>query len=399
MRLFALFGSLSAGRKAPSRLLPIRQSAHVAAMPRFHSVVWLLWLIAGVVAVSSNPLLNLLVMAQAVLVASSCHTESPVGHAFGIFLRLGLALVLVRTLFSIIPVGGFSYGATALVTLPEIELPVWLGGLRLGGTATLEMLVGGLVSGLRLWTLILVYGAFNAVADHYSLLRRTPRALFHAGLITTIALTFVPNVILHFEAIRDAQRVRGHRFRAWRDALPLIVPLLSGGLERSIQLAEAMDSRGYGHTTVRRRGGIWAQLVSIAGVTMLALGLYLGLTGNRQGWIGVGIGGSLAVGALHWLAGGIHRTRYLRERWRERDTLVLLASLVLIAGLTALRRIEAGGLLYTTLPRVSLPPFDPLAGALLLLVSTPALIDLFMLEEPDERQHRIQHSHLGDRAE
>ena len=376
---------MSAGRKATLRALPLRQPAQMAATARFHSVVWLLWLIAGIMAVSTNPLLNLLVMAQAVLVATTCHTDSPVGHAFGIFLRLGLALVLVRTLFSVIPVGGFSYGATTLATLPEIELPLWLGGLRLGGRATLEMLLGGLVSGVRLWTLILIFGAFNAVADHYGLLRRAPRALFHAGLITTIALTFVPNVILHFEAIRDAQRVRGHRFRAWRDALPLIVPLLSGGLERSIQLAEAMDSRGYGHTMVRRRGSIWAQLVSIAGLTMLALGLYAGLTGSWLGWIGVGIGCILTVGALHWLAGGIRRTRYLRERWRERDTLVLLASLALIIGLSALRQFDRGGLIYTTLPRVSLPPFDPLAGALLLLVSTPAL--LYMLEEPDERQH------------
>jgi energy-coupling factor transport system permease protein len=376
-----------------------RVSLHQAATPRFHSIVWLLWLIAGVVAVSTNPLLNLLVMAQVVLVAYTCHTESPVGHAFGLFLRLGLALVLIRTLLSIIPVGGFSYGATALVTVPEIELPLWLGGLRLGGVATLEMLLGGLVSGVRLWTLILVFGAFNAVADHYGLLRRMPRVLFHAGLTTTIALTFVPNVILHFEAIRDAQRVRGHRFRAWRDALPLIVPLLSGGLERSIQLAEAMDSRGYGHTTARPRSGIWAQLIIIAALTMLALGLYTGLTGGWQGWIGAGLGGLLAVGALHWLAGGIRRTRYLRERWRGRDTLVLLASLVLIVGLTALRWLERGGLIYTTLPRASLPPFDPLIGALLLLLSTPALIDLFTLEEPDERQRRVQHSRLGDRTE
>ncbi|HEX6288502.1 MAG TPA: energy-coupling factor transporter transmembrane component T [Herpetosiphonaceae bacterium] len=341
-----------------------------------HSLVWLLWLIAGVVAISTNPLLNLLIMAQAVLIAQSCHTESPVGRAFGLFLRLGLALVVVRTLLSMIPVGGFSYGATPLATLPEIELPLWLGGLRLGGTATLEMLLGGLVSGIRLWALILVFGAFNAVADHYGLLRRTPRFLFHAGLMTTIALTFVPQVILQLQAIRDAQRVRGHRFRTWRDGLPLLVPLLSGGLERSIQLAEAMDSRGYGRVTARRPGVAWVQGAIVVGVTILALGLYIGFTGSWQGWIAAAIGGLLALGALRWIGGGTRRTRYLRERWHRRDTLVALASLAVIVGMTTLRLLDRGDLIYTTLPRARMPSFDPTTGALLLLLSTPALIYL-----------------------
>lgn len=380
--------------KELSFALDIRSS--IARESRFHSLVWLLWLIAGVVAISTNPLLNLIIMAQAVLVATTCHTESPVGHAFGLFLRLGLLFVLTRTILSIIPVGGFAYGATPLVTLPELELPIWLGGLHLGGPSTLEMLIFGLVSGLRLWALILVFGAFNAVADHYGLLRRLPRMLFHAGLITTIALTFVPQVIVHLQTIRDAQRVRGHRFRTWRDGLPLIVPLLSGGLERSIQLAEAMDSRGYGHTTNQQRPTILAQIVIIEGLTILALGLYFGLTGTWQGWVAAVVGGALAIEILRRMSGPSRRTRYLRDRWRRRDTLVATTSLLLIAGMTALRLADRGGLIYTTLPRVTPPSFEPLVGVLLLLLSTPALIDLLNVEEPHERQHRVQHSHLAD---
>lgn len=384
-------------RSQPKELsFSLNITGSIAAAARFHSIVWLLWLIAGVVAISTNPLLNLIIMAQAVLVATTCHTESPVGHAFGLFLRLGLLFVLSRTILSVIPVGGFAYGDTPLVTLPEIELPIWLGGLHLGGSSTFEMLIFGLVSGLRLWTLILVFGAFNAVADHYGLLRRLPRMLFHAGLITTIALTFVPQVISHLQTIRDAQRVRGHRFRTWRDGLPLIVPLLSGGLERSIQLAEAMDSRGYGHTTNQQRPTILAQGVIIVGLTILALGLYFGLTGTWQGWIGAGAGSVLAIEMLRRMTGPTRRTRYLRDRWRGHDTLVAAASLLLIIGITALRLADRGDLIYTTLPRVTLPPFDPLAGALLLLLSTPALIDLLNAEEPNERQHRVQHSHLAD---
>ncbi len=378
-------------------MYPIHHSRSEIQKP-YHSLVWICWLVAAVVAVTYNPLLNLLVMAQATLVVLTCHTDSPVGRAFGLFLRLGLILLVARMIFAAIPIGGISYGATPLITLPEIALPIWLGGLRLGGVATLEMVVNGLVGGIRLWALILVFGAFNAVVDHYSLLRRTPRWLFHAGLATTIALTFVPQVILQLQAIRDAQRARGYRFRAWRDALPLMVPLLSGGLERSIQLAEAMDSRGYGRAGTSTRHAWLSHLGVIAGVTMLALGLYFGFTGAWPGWLAALGGGALAIGVLHRLGGNAPRTRYTRERWQRHDTLVALSCAAVIAGVTALRLAGVGGLLYTALPRVSLPPFEPLSGALLLLLSLPAVLQLLNVRMTHARRPHIQPSRLADRV-
>jgi energy-coupling factor transport system permease protein len=361
-------------------------------MLRFHSLTWLIWLVAGVVAVTSNPLLNLLVMAQAMLVALACHTDSPVGRSFRLFVWLGLLLVAIRTLLSAVPVGGYSYGATPLFTIPEFQLPIWLGGIQLGGVATLEMIVGGLANGLRLWALILVFGAFNAVADQYGLLRRTPRVLFHAGLVVTVALTFVPHLIIQLEAIRDAQRVRGHRFRSWRDGLPLLVPLLAGGLERSLQLAAAMDSRGYGRTTVSRHGASWSQLLIILGLTMLGIGLYVGFTGDGRGFLAGALGLLIAIGALRQLSSGAPRSRYLRERWYDRDTLVMLASLFVIGGISLLRFTDDGGLVWTALPRLTLPPFEPLAGVLVTLLGTPALISLFNLESRNAVEHSLCHA-------
>lgn len=363
----------------------------------YHSLVWLAWLVAGIAAISSNLLLNVLVIAQAVLVALACHADSPVGRSFGWFARLGFVLLLTRTVVSAIPIGGVSYGGTVLLVLPELQLPIWLGGLQLGGPATLEMLVGGCVAGIRWWAIILVFGAFNAVADHYRLLRRVPRALFHAGLATTIALTFVPHVVAQVQAIRDAQRVRGHRFRALRDALPLVVPLLAGGLERSIQLAEAMESRGYGRTTAQRRGFVTLQLVTIAGVTMLCLGLYAAFTGGSWGWAAVLLGSATAIVALRQLGAGVRRSSYRPERWHRRDTVVVFASACLICGMLILRQLDAGSLAYTTLPRVVPPLFDPLAGALTLLLSVPAMLQI-PKENVHGRRSRLRDSALGDRA-
>jgi energy-coupling factor transport system permease protein len=205
----------------------------------------------------------------------------------------------------------------------------------------------------------------------------------------TIALTFVPQLIIQIEAIRDAQRMRGHRFRAWRDGLLLLVPLLAGGLERSLQLAEAMDSRGYGRTIQLRHNAVWGQLAVIGGLTLLSIGLYIGFVGDGGGFVAGGIGLIVAFGALRLLSGSAPHTRYLHERWRDRDTLVTLASLLMIGSMLVLRFVNVDGLTYTTLPRISLPPFSPLSGLLLMLLGAPAFLSLIDTEVHDERQHRL----------
>ncbi|HXQ91442.1 MAG TPA: energy-coupling factor transporter transmembrane component T, partial [Nitrososphaerales archaeon] len=54
--------------------------------------------------------------------------------------------------------------------------------------------------------------------------------------------------------IMDAQRSRGLEFdkgnfvRRLRNSIPIIVPLIAVALNRSLDLAEAMDSRAYGAT-------------------------------------------------------------------------------------------------------------------------------------------------------
>ena len=227
----------TSGRPALGRALPSVGLADLA--------------VAGALAVGSNPLHNLLLLCAAVFVALVCERDSPLGRALGFFVRIGLVLIVMRVLLSAIAVGGFAFGATPLGRLPSVRLPWWLGGLALGGPFTFEMLMVGFIGGMQLLTLLALFGTFNAVADHYGLLRRAPSFLGGAGLAVTIALVFVPQTLQQLVAIREAQQVRGHRFRGWRDALPLLVPLIVGGLERSLYLAEAMDSRGYGGAGTR----------------------------------------------------------------------------------------------------------------------------------------------------
>ena len=347
---------------------------------RFHPLVWPLWLIAGALSTGSNPLHNLLLLLGAAFVAVLCHTESPVGRAFGLFIRVGLIVIVVRVLLSTVAVGGLYFGETLLGRLPEIHLPWWLGGLALGGPFTLEMVMNGLVGGIRLMTVLALFGAFNAVADHYGLLRRTPNFLGGAGLAVTIALAFVPQTIAQLLAIREAQRVRGHHFRVWRDTIPLLVPLIAGGLERSLQLAEAMDSRGYGaRTRPAGRRALGEQLATVMGVGLLALGLFLLFyqPDRRLGLLGIAIGVLILTGVARSLSRAMHRSRYLRDRWRPYDLAVVASSLLLIAGTLYARRVAAGVFVYSAFPRATLPLFHPWSiGSVVLLIVPSAFVIL-----------------------
>jgi energy-coupling factor transport system permease protein len=73
-------------------------------------------------------------------------------------------------------------------------------------------------------------------------------------MVFVIATRFVPVLLLDALQIMDAQRSRGlefdkgNIFQRMRNVIPVMVPLIAVALNRSLDLAEAMDSRAYGAT-------------------------------------------------------------------------------------------------------------------------------------------------------
>lgn len=344
-----------------------------------HTFSWLVWLAAALAAtgLSNNPLYLLLAMLAATLVFAVWREARPAARAYRLFLLGGLALWLGYVLFSVVTVGG-ARGRTVLARLPELTLPALLGGVTLGGPLSAEDLAWGALRGLRIWMLLVLFGTFNALVDHYRLLRMAPRSLFHAGLVVTVAVTFVPHLLGALDEIREAQQVRGHRFRGLRSFAPLLGPLLAGSLERSVQLAEALDARGYGRTRAADLALGRQQSAVLLGLLLLGAGLfvwfYYGAAGGPAGPLLGGAGALLLLLALRALGRLVPRSVYRRERWRPRDTLALLILLGGAAGLAALRLLGAGGLSYSPYPLLAAPPFDPLAGLLFCALAAPALL-------------------------
>ncbi len=309
--------------------------------PRFartlHPGAWWLWALGLAVAASriTNPLLNLVILGVAGFVVMARRSLSPWGNAYGAFLRLGLMIVGVRVILQAL-LSSQSQGIHVIVDLPSVPLPSWLAGLKLGGLITWEAVLVASYQGLQLATILCCIGAANSLANASRLLRAVPGALYEAGVSAVVALTFAPQLLSDAQRVRSAQRLRGYNAKGLRGFRRMAMPVLEGGLDRSVQLAAAMDSRGYGRATntsarVRR---LSAALL-VVGLLAVAVGCYGILTSSAASWTGfpsLGLGGAACVTGLAAGGLGTMRTRYRASPWALPEWAVAGSGLAVAVG-------------------------------------------------------------------
>lgn len=217
-----------------------------------HPVAWWSWAICGAAAASltSNPLALLGISVGALSVVLTRGAHAPWAASMSTLLKIAVAIVVFRIIFQTLL--GAPIGLHVVAALPEIALPGWLTGLRLGGVITIESLLLGLVEGMRFAAILLCIAAATTVAAPSRLFRALPDALAELGTVLVIAMTFAPHLVQDFMRIRRAQRLRGRRIRGVRSVVQALAPVVDGAMERSLQLAAAMNSRGYGRTRATR---------------------------------------------------------------------------------------------------------------------------------------------------
>jgi len=174
--------------------------------------------------------------------------------------------------------------------------------------------------------------------------------------------------------VRTARRLRGRPDRGPRAFLGSVMPVLEGALERAVDLAAAMDSRGYGRTgpssrAVRRTGSA----LLLLGVVGVCLGVYALLDGGTPGAVGLPL---LVVGLAAGLVGmrlagrrGI-RTRYRPDPWALPEWLVSASGLVPAATLVVASVLDPVLLVGPTAPPAW--PSLPVVPAVAVLVAALA---------------------------
>jgi energy-coupling factor transport system permease protein len=171
-------------------------------------------------------------------------------------------------------IGSFTSAALVFVLTPFVEVigshPIWTGPtIPVLGTldVTTEELHNGLFQGLRLLAVGLAFAVYALRVDHDRLLAGSGWARR-----STVAVALATRLLPLLE--RDARDLRGalRGRHAELGAVRLLSPLLAGSLERGLNVAEAMEARGYGQpgrTRAPRPG--WTRLDRVAAVVAGAI--------------------------------------------------------------------------------------------------------------------------------
>lgn len=333
------------------------------ATSRINAAAWLAWFTgaAAIPLVSRNPLYLGLIFLVVIVVHLTVTAGSEGDNTWRLFAYVGSMVASLSIAFNVLTVhaGNRVFG----------HIPEWVP--IAGGDLTWNALVYGVASALAISSLLFAAATFNTAVRHGELIRLMPASLSRLGIAGTIAISFVPQTISAGRDIYDAQRSRGHQFRGLRDARSLVVPLLATGIERAVVLSEALETRGFGAPAMRQQthrrspAFMLAFLALLAALAALATGRLL-------------IAGIALVIVLLLLAVATkqpaQRTRYRPLHWNTASIIVVLASLAPV--LTLVAHFATGlSLSYEPFPRLPMPDFAPAAGASILMLLTPALVD------------------------
>jgi energy-coupling factor transport system permease protein len=127
--------------------------------------------------------------------------------------------------------------------------------------------------------------------DHLGLALEQTHVPYEFSFAFTTAVRFVPVLAEEAQTIMDAQKARGlemekgNFMKRIRNYIPVLIPLIVSAIRRSLELAEAMESRAWGATKKRTnlyalklRRGDFALLAITVGILAVAIYVYLFVT-------------------------------------------------------------------------------------------------------------------------
>ena len=220
---------------------------------KIHPISWWLWsfFIAITLVRINNAKISLIAILLIAIIVKKFRSEGPWAGSFNFALKLALAVIIFRILTGIVI--GVPVPGTTLFSLPTVPLPHWMAGIRIGGPVTWERLNSTIIESANIATIIALFGAATALTNPKALIKSFPPIFYELGMILVIASSLTPQLVSNLKRIRIAQKMRGistNRFKSWRQ---IAMPLLEDSLARALDLAAAMDARGYGIKRIRSK--------------------------------------------------------------------------------------------------------------------------------------------------
>jgi energy-coupling factor transport system permease protein len=134
-----------------------------------------------------------------------------------------------------------------------------------------------LAMSLRFLVLVESFSIFflTTSPDHLSLALEQSHVPYEFCFAFTTAVRFVPVLAEEAQTIMDAQKARGlelergNFIKRVRNYIPILIPLIVNAIRRSLELAEAMESRAWGAT--KKRTNLYVLRIRSRDYTLIAL--------------------------------------------------------------------------------------------------------------------------------
>jgi len=155
-----------------------------------------------------------------------------------------------------------------------------------GYVFTAKSLENALAMTLRFVVLVESFSVFflTTSPDHLGLALEQTHVPYELVFAFTTAVRFVPVLAEEAQTIMDAQKARGlelergNFLKRIRNYIPILIPLIVSAIRRSLELAEAMESRAWGATkkrtnlyVLRMHKGDIALITMTVGIIALAI--------------------------------------------------------------------------------------------------------------------------------
>jgi energy-coupling factor transport system permease protein len=240
----------------------------------FHPFTWWLWSLSLALAlfISQDPWFAFGLTSVSAILVYSLREAHPWSRAFTVALRFIAVIVAIRLVIAIMV--GVPIPGSVLFSLPQVSLPEWISGIRIGGPVTSERILSTLGEVLIIVGVVALFATAASLTSPHRAIRALPYAFYQLGLILTVATSVFPQLVASLARIKMARKLRGRPTGGIRHWRAIALPLLEESLERSLDLAAAMESRGFGQRVKRSRyrPDKWRRqdfLVLIAGVCPL----------------------------------------------------------------------------------------------------------------------------------
>lgn len=226
-----------------------------------------------------------LVIAGAGAAALAAGAAAGVGRELRGALRAGVPLVVLAAAINALV---SRHGITVIARLGEAPV---IGRVDV----TLEAAVEGAILGLRVAALLLCAALYTAAVDPDEVLRLFRRLSFRSALTASLATRLAPVLARDGRRMADAQRCRPG---PPAPRLALVRAVAAGALERAVDVAAALEVRGYGGARrPPRRPRPWSRhdvAVALAAAAVAALAV----AGRVLGLAGFGVDPTLRAGSV-----------------------------------------------------------------------------------------------------